>query len=186
VKVNVARKRRVRSTQPSSPSETADHIVIPAQAHRSKIAGDEEQVELPSARHIGFTLRESQLLIHYFDYIFPKQFPHYQDQPELGGRGWLLWLAMRNGPTYQSILSLAALHQCMLLGSDRQSVEAQLIEYHTRALRALREFLEKHSSDGNGCDSEEQLAEFMGSGLFLTSFEVGNTLAYVPTKSWAG
>ncbi|KAI1871235.1 uncharacterized protein JN550_004680 [Neoarthrinium moseri] len=168
VRFNVSRKRHARGTASASPPDTVAHDHTPA--HRSRVDGEQEQVELPSLPHTGFTLRESQLLIHYLDYIFPKQFPYYQDQPELGGRGWLLWLAMRNGPMYQSILSLAALHQFMLLGSDKQNAELQLIEYHTGALRALREFLGNYASDGH--DSKEQLAEFIGSGLFLISFEV--------------
>lgn len=85
--------------------------------------------------------REAQLLVHYMDYIFPLQFPYYEDNPEIGGRGWLFWLSLNNGPLHQAIMTLSALHQYTKFSYSTGNSEQELIEYHTKALQGLRQAL---------------------------------------------
>ncbi|KAH6980882.1 fungal-specific transcription factor domain-containing protein [Ilyonectria sp. MPI-CAGE-AT-0026] len=130
---------------------------------------------------VGMPYRESHLLIHYLDYIFPLQFPYYVDNPELGGRGWLFWLLMRNGPLNQAILTLSALHHHARFSNKTGTTERELIEYHTRALQGLRETLLQYQVDGFAA-SNERLIDFLGCGSTLLSFEVfrGGTASWQP------
>ncbi|KIX07454.1 uncharacterized protein Z518_02107 [Rhinocladiella mackenziei CBS 650.93] len=59
--------------------------------------------------------RDAELLMHYVDHVFPRQFRfHTQDINRWGGRGWLLWLLTKTGHLCHAALSLSALHQCIL------------------------------------------------------------------------
>ncbi|KAF4968611.1 hypothetical protein FSARC_4035 [Fusarium sarcochroum] len=115
--------------------------------------------------------RETALLMHYLDYIFPLQYPYYHDNPKIGGRGWLLWLLTKNTPLHQAMLTLAALHQQVTFAAGSEQVETELIEYHTKALGGLRQalcvgqdiYLPEHS---------DKLINIVACGAFLISFEL--------------
>ncbi|KAK2599170.1 hypothetical protein QQS21_005360 [Conoideocrella luteorostrata] len=115
--------------------------------------------------------REAQLLVHYLDYIFPLQYPYYQDQPALGGRGWLFWLLMKRGPLHQAVLTLSALHQHTQDANTSVDRESELIEYHTNALQRLRQVLRDCDMD-RFAESREQMVEFLACGCALISFEL--------------
>jgi hypothetical protein len=53
---------------------------------------------------------ETDLLMHYLDFVFPLQFPFYKHSAIKGGRGWLLSLLMQLEPLYHAALSLSAYH----------------------------------------------------------------------------
>ncbi|KAH6603544.1 hypothetical protein Trco_008319 [Trichoderma cornu-damae] len=123
--------------------------------------------------------REAELIMLYLDYIFPIQYPYYTDNPELGGRGWLFWLLMNNRPLRQASLTLAALYQRTKFARGTEYMEAELIEYHTTALSAMRHALSANEDDlalGYG----EKLITFISSGCCLISFEVlqGGSLSW--------
>jgi hypothetical protein len=54
--------------------------------------------------------KESRLLMHYLDYVFPLQFPFYRHSATNGGRGWLLSLLMQLEPLYHAALSVSSYH----------------------------------------------------------------------------
>ena len=156
-------RRRRREQKGLSGARSADTQRTPAA----------DSVTTPkSSEDIPF--REAQLLVHYLDYIFPLQYPYYEDNPDLGGRGWLFWLLMKNGPLHQAILTLSALHQYTKFSyntGNTQVTEKELIEYHTKALQGLRQALHEHEANGFA-DSRDQLIEFLACGSALISFEV--------------
>ncbi|KAK0774164.1 hypothetical protein LTR75_016941 [Friedmanniomyces endolithicus] len=54
---------------------------------------------------------QATLLMHYFDVVFPSQFPFYNPSSSEDGRGWLLLLILRTKPLYHAALSMAAYHE---------------------------------------------------------------------------
>lgn len=126
----------------------------------------------------GLEFREAQLLMNYLDYIFPLQYPYYQDAPSLGGRGWLLWLLMKKGPHYQAVLTLSALHLHTQFPQASQNRESELIEYHTNALQRLRHVL-ADSDVERFIENREQIVEFLACGASLISFEVVHNTSLV-------
>lgn len=149
------RKKNKGTTQPVEPTEAAEPVPTPPSVTAP--------TEMP--------FREAQLLVHYLDYIFPLQYPYYEDNPDLGGRGWLFWLLMKNGPLHQAILTLSALHQYTKFSYKTGNTERELLEYHTKALQGLREALHQYEMDGFA-NNQAQLVEFLACGCALTSFEV--------------
>lgn len=115
--------------------------------------------------------REAELIMLYLDYIFFIQYPYYTDKAELGGRGWLFWLLMNNRPLRQASLTLAALYQRTKFARGTEYMEAELIEYHTTALSAMRHALSGNEGD-LALDVGERLITFISSGCCLISFEV--------------
>lgn len=166
VKENFRRNKRLRRGFPKSSMKGKE--ISPA------IPRQQPSPDLPSSAL--YTTRslsppESQLLVHYLDYIFPLQYPYYVDKPELGGRGWLPWLLLRSGPLHQAILTLSTLHRYTKIFSQTGEMERELIRYHTKALQDLRETICHYNFDGPSTD-KEPLVEFMACGLNLMSFEV--------------
>lgn len=115
--------------------------------------------------------REAELIMLYLDYIFYIQYPYYTDNAECGGRGWLFWLLLSNRPLRQASLTLAALYQRTKFARGTEFMEAELIEYHTTALSAMRHALSEQESD-LALDAGEKLVNFISSGCCLISFEV--------------
>ncbi|KAM0513452.1 hypothetical protein ACHAPE_007916 [Trichoderma viride] len=123
--------------------------------------------------------REAELIMLYLDYIFPIQYPYYTDNPELGGRGWLFWLLLNNRPLRQASMTLAALYQRTKFARGTEYMEAELIEYHTTALSAMRHALS--ANEGNlALDEGGRLITFISSGCCLISFEIlqGGSLSW--------
>jgi hypothetical protein len=151
------------------------HVIAKRKSNAARGAREAREVrETPQtsrAPESNMSFRESHLLVHYLDYIFPLQFPYYVDKPQFGGRGWLFWLLMRNGPLNQAILTLSALHHHTTFALQADCTERELIEYHTRALQGLRQALCQHEADGYPAD-KEQLLEFLACGSSLISLEV--------------
>lgn len=167
VKENFRRNKRkqARTTQPSAIGTQSEHHAPSRQATETT-----KQITPTSTQPSrDMTFRESHLLMHYFDYIFPLQFPYYEDRAESGGRGWLFWLLMRSRPLNQAILTLSALHHHTTFAPSARDTENELIEYHTRALQGLRQALGQDGVDGS---DEEHQVEFMACGTALISFEV--------------
>lgn len=174
VNQNFRRRKRERKTlysdNTTSPTSTTS---TPAASQNSRV-----RVNQPSET----PYREAQLLVHYMDYIFPLQFPYYEDNPEIGGRGWLFWLSLNNGPLHQAIMTLSALHQYTKFSYSAGNSERELIEYHTKALQGLRQALNQYEKD-RFIDDDKQLIEFLACGCTLISFEVSHyQVMHTPTK----
>ncbi|KZF25158.1 hypothetical protein L228DRAFT_265632 [Xylona heveae TC161] len=175
-----SRRRAARTNESSNDQETHRDGSFPTNSdatEASKACSDSAAVS-PAQQ---LTFQESQLLIHYLDYIFPLQFPYYVDNPEVGGRGWLFWFLMKSDPLHQAILTLSALHRYTRFARRAGDTEQELIEYHTKALQGLRQALCQHEI-GDLATSSEQLIEFLACGSALISFEVfqGGTMNWQP------
>ena len=133
-----------------------------------------DQQDHVSADRNVFDYRNAELLMHYFDYVFPLQFRFYTQGLEQGGRGWLLWLLMKAGPLYHAALSLAALHQYTLRYHDQTAKYAELNDYHSKALKDLQLFLQENQG-ANGLRETSKQIEVLACGVSLISFEVRNT-----------
>lgn len=178
VKISVANAKRSRRNSESRSTPT-DHAEVGANV--AACAPPDPRGTIPSNSPSPLTLHESQLLMYYFDHIFRLQLPYDQDQPDVGGRAWLFWIALRRGPVYRALLTLAALHKSLRMDRSRRSPELDAFEYHSRALMTLRESLEDRMNENfHICD--EQLMDCIGSGLMLISFEVGSLGVYRPKK----
>lgn len=117
--------------------------------------------------------REAELTMYYMDCIFPILFPYCRWEHMNGGRGWLLWLLTQTVPLRQAALSLAALHQQASSALGGRHDETELLEYHTSALRGLRQALH-HTSDTHLTNDADQLIHLMACGCSLISFEVSH------------
>jgi hypothetical protein len=78
---------------------------------------------------------------------------------------------MNNRPLRQASLTLAALYQRTKFARGTEYMEAELIEYHTTALSAMRHALSGNEGD-LALDVGERLITFISSGCCLISFEV--------------
>lgn len=74
---------------------------------RSTSGLDQEETSEPP---LALREKESGLLMHYLDYVFPLQFPFYKHSAVKGGRGWLLSLLMQLEPLYHAALSISSYH----------------------------------------------------------------------------
>ncbi|KAL7818037.1 fungal-specific transcription factor domain-containing protein [Trichoderma aethiopicum] len=138
--------------------------------HNTAVTGPGKTLWGPSSTD-EMRYREAELIMLYLDYIFYIQYPYYTDNAELGGRGWLFWLLLNNRPLRQASLTLAALYQRTKFARGTEFMEAELIEYHTTALSAMRHALSGHEGD-LALDVGENLITFISSGCCLISFEV--------------
>ncbi|KAL7946737.1 fungal-specific transcription factor domain-containing protein [Trichoderma barbatum] len=143
---------------------------ISAKQQEDAVTGP-EQALWASCPSQEMRFREAELIMLYLDYIFYIQYPYYTDKAELGGRGWLFWLLMNNRPLRQASLTLAALYQRTKFARGTEYMEAELIEYHTTALSAMRHALSGNEGD-LALDVGERLITFISSGCCLISFEV--------------
>jgi hypothetical protein len=125
---------------------------------------------VPLGRNV-FEYRDAELLMHYFDYVFPLQFRFQAQDLDKGGRGWLLWLLVKTGPLYQAALSLAALHQYTLRYRDQSEKYVELHNYHSKALRDLQLFLQENQATNSSSETTRQM-EVLACGVSLISFEV--------------
>ncbi|PTB81655.1 hypothetical protein M440DRAFT_1418301 [Trichoderma longibrachiatum ATCC 18648] len=137
--------------------------------HNTAVSGPGETLWGPSPTE-EMRYREAELIMLYLDYIFYIQYPYYTDNAELGGRGWLFWLLLNNRPLRQASLTLAALYQRTKFARGTEFMEAELIEYHTTALSAMRHALSGHEGD-LALDVGKNLITFISSGCCLISFE---------------
>lgn len=115
--------------------------------------------------------RKSELLMHYFDHTFRRQFRFHNPNPNAGGRGWLLWLLSRTGPLYHAALSLSALHQYGMLGQNDGAKYTELVGYHAKALEDLQLFVQRIRESHKVDDLGQQIA-ILSCGVMLISFEV--------------
>ncbi|GAM89945.1 hypothetical protein ANO11243_079850 [Dothideomycetidae sp. 11243] len=107
---------------------------------------------------------EPILLGYYFDTVFDQCFPFYKLSSPTQSRTWLLSLISDQNPAYYSTLALAATYQSIVCPNDaipnytRKSALSDAQQYHTTALRALRDQLDLFvtgkrlaSADPDGC-----------------------------------
>lgn len=113
--------------------------------------------------------REANLVMHYFDHVFPLQYSNLSSEPKRS-RGWLLWLLMKNKPLHQAVLSLAALHQSVLTTFPVSGDAGELMKTHALALEGLHQFL--GDSICRGPLTKQQVVELLACGTSLISFEV--------------
>ncbi|KAL7917898.1 fungal-specific transcription factor domain-containing protein [Trichoderma austrokoningii] len=150
----------------------------PQQPDADAVAGP-EQALWASCPSQEMRYREAELIMLYLDYIFPIQYPYYTDRAELGGRGWLFWLLLNNRPLRQASMTLAALYQRTKFARGTDGPDAELIEYHTTALSAMRHDLS--ANEGSlALDEGGRLISFISSGCCLISFEIlqGGSLSW--------
>lgn len=82
--------------------------VLPYRSSNSRSAADHEEASLP---WVTDPQLEYILLMYYFDFVCPLQYPFYKPRQVDGGRGWILALLMRTKPMYNAALCIAAYHQ---------------------------------------------------------------------------
>lgn len=171
VKKAVKQNARLLSKGPIRPVGIDPQLrTISAKQQQDAVTGP-EQALWASCPSQEMRFREAELIMLYLDYIFFIQYPYYTDKAELGGRGWLFWLLMNNRPLRQASLTLAALYQRTKFARGTEYMEAELIEYHTTALSAMRHALSGNEGD-LALDVGERLITFISSGCCLISFEV--------------
>ncbi|KKP01621.1 hypothetical protein THAR02_06258 [Trichoderma harzianum] len=171
VKKAVKQNARLLSKGPIRPVGIDPQLrTISAKQQQDAVTGP-EQALWASCPSQEMRFREAELIMLYLDYIFCIQYPYYTDKAELGGRGWLFWLLMNNRPLRQASLTLAALYQRTKFARGTEYMEAELIEYHTTALSAMRHALSGNEGD-LALDVGERLITFISSGCCLISFEV--------------
>jgi len=160
-----------QSEQPYN-SEPSGELQLGPPRHGSSSSVSSLQVRnfVPLGRNV-FEYRDAELLMHYFDYVFPLQFRFQTQDLEKGGRGWLLWLLVKTGPLYQAALSLAALHQYTLRYRDQSEKYVELHNYHSKALRDLQLFLQENHATNSASETTRQM-EVLACGVSLISFEV--------------
>lgn len=107
--------------------------------------------------------------MYYLDHVFPMQYPYHSARTK--SRGWLLWLLSKNGPLYRASLSLAALHQRLVVSAGEEGEEDAPFEYHNSTLRELQDFIGAATTDGLP-SGDELCAEVVACGAALVSFEV--------------
>ncbi|KAK5053347.1 hypothetical protein LTR84_002321 [Exophiala bonariae] len=152
-----------------SNSELSSSLPLTAPPTSSSIA-PQAQNSVPLGRNV-FEYRDAELLMHYFDYVFPLQFRFLAQDLDKGGRGWLLWLLVKTGPLYQAALSLAALHQYTLRYRDQSEKYVELHSYHSKALRDLQLFLQENQATNTIGETTRQM-EVLACGVSLISFEL--------------
>ncbi|KIX05433.1 uncharacterized protein Z518_06305 [Rhinocladiella mackenziei CBS 650.93] len=166
---------RQRPNLPGAPASTPDIItqLTPLSDTPTSLArfpNEQAQTsELVGRRVTNY--RDAELVMHYFDHVFPLQFRFHTQDLNGGGRGWLLWLLVKSGPLYHATLSLSALHQFTLRFHNQGDKYAELKEYHTTALRDLQLFLQ-HTQESGGLDERSRQIEVLACGVSLISFEL--------------
>ncbi|RVX70936.1 hypothetical protein B0A52_06093 [Exophiala mesophila] len=120
----------------------------------------------------GLDYQDAELLMHYFDHVFPLQFRFYQRAGRAVNRGWLLWLLVRTGPLYHAALSLSALHQFTLRYHGQSDKLDELNEYHSKAIRDLQSFLRANQDNNAASDHRSRSIEVLACGVSLISFEL--------------
>ncbi|KAL4931132.1 Zn(II)2Cys6 transcription factor [Aspergillus undulatus] len=101
---------------------------------------------------------ESILLMHFFDEVFPLQYPVYKPDALMAGRGWLLHLLLRTKPLYHAALALSAYHrmvvgfarispQCRAFATVRQEEQLEIcLKEVRRTIRDMNQFVQKKQS----------------------------------------
>lgn len=149
--------------------DPAAESTSPAAASSLQRQGPPDNNTTPSAKSLDY--QDAELLMHYFDHVFPLQFRFYQRGGRAVNRGWLLWLLVRTGPLYHAALSLSALHQFTLRYHGQSNKLVELNEYHSKAIRDLQSFL-RSNQDSAASDHRSRSIEVLACGVSLISFEV--------------
>ncbi|EHK21429.1 uncharacterized protein TRIVIDRAFT_152535 [Trichoderma virens Gv29-8] len=171
VKKAVKQSSRLANKGPIRPVGTDPQLRTISAKQQPDVVTGPEQALWASCPSQEMRFREAELIMLYLDYIFFIQYPYYVDKAEGGGRGWLFWLLLNNRPLRQASLTLAALYQRTKFAGGTEYMEAELIEYHTTALSAMRHALSGNEGD-LALDVGERLITFISSGCCLISFEV--------------
>ncbi|EXJ77214.1 hypothetical protein A1O3_10372 [Capronia epimyces CBS 606.96] len=161
-----ARSRATESLQGPTGLKTQAHAQSPTKRVPLTWNPLEQSMASPGASLLSS--RDAELLMHYFDHVFPLQFRFH---PRDLNRGWLLWLLIRTGPLYHAALSLSALHQFTLRFHGEGDKFEELTLYHTNALRDLQLFLQQTQQGGGFNDRSGQI-EILACGVSLISFEL--------------
>ena len=129
--------------------------------------------------------RETNLLMHYLDIVFPLQFRFYSPLVSEGGRGWLLSILLRTKPLFHAALSLSAYHQSSTLPGASEthgnsSTLADLDRHYSLTIVELRRHI-----DGLGLEiglgSMATRVEILACMIQLVSFEVGHITSLTRT-----
>lgn len=121
--------------------------------------------------------RETSLLMHYLDDVFPLQFP-FHETAHLGKREWLLTILSSTKAVYYATLSLSLLHKEACL--DTSEMERGLIwrnektRYFILALRESQHLLQRLQT-GSSKDGLKALVNALANTVQLISFEVNET-----------
>lgn len=160
------------SATPDRRAETPYHS-LPSSAHGEHSHSHSPLSHRTAASAAAFSRAlpydESELLMYYLDHVFPMQYPYHSARTK--SRGWLLWLLSKNGPLYRASLSLAALHQRLVVSAGEEGEEDAPFEYHNSTLRELQDFIGAATTDGLP-SGDELCAEVVACGAALVSFEV--------------
>jgi C6 transcription factor Pro1 len=135
----------------------------------------------------GLNERESCILMHYLDFVFPLQFPFYRPHPTEGGRGWLLSLILGIPAFFYTVLSLSEYHiQASTTYDPVSPRDLNILEdierHYTLALRGLRHHIEDSESTRKTNDKTIQIGS-LGCIIQLISFEVSSYYMGLARKS---
>jgi hypothetical protein len=136
-------------------------------------------------RTVDFLKYDDQpnLLMYYFDVVFPSQFPVYNPTSSEGGRGWLLHIILRTKPLYHAALSMAAYHQrlqrreVVVSRTYETCAAATLQTHHYLAVNELRNHLDSFRQEERA-QSLEGNTEVLGCIVFLILLEVSLSCLY--------
>ena len=122
--------------------------------------------------------RESCMLMHYLDFVFPLQFPYYRPRPAEGGRGWLLSLILGTSAFFHAVLSLSQYHIQASATYDTvtpcsPNILEEIERHHTLALTRLRCHIEDSENARKTNDMTIQIGS-LGCMIQLVSFEVSS------------
>ena len=123
----------------------------------------------------GSNDKESRLLMHYLDIVFPLLFRFYNPLVSEGGRGWLLTILLRTKPLFHAALSLSAYHQKKLHAVDtNENISDTLLDlegHHILTLVELRHHIDSLKTS-RGTMTRKTQVEVLACMIHLISFEV--------------
>lgn len=120
--------------------------------------------------------REPGLIMHFFDHVFPLQYPGYRPIIEEGGRGWYLSLIFSNRILYHAVLCLGAYHRettMLLMGTTSQKHNAQDLEIHNSlSFKVLQQQLQDDTKSMGLKDRIGMLAGIIQMMFFQVSIDM--------------
>lgn len=178
VKKKQAEARYGSRADTQTASETQAHAQfvsgakIPSRSYDNQVIQPHDAVyDSQALTNNSWNMQEANLLMYYFDQVFPWQFPYHHVHLSLGKRGWLFLLFVKGGPLYQASLSLSSLHQSALLGTGQElSQKQRAFDRHSKVLRDMCTIMSEQGDEL--IQDHTQLAELLACSVMLMSFEV--------------
>jgi hypothetical protein len=140
VRLNTRRRKKLRAETPGSHSSSLTRFQLPSWPDNPirEQQDDPSNVPLvlnPSDPETGPARQEREpgLIMHFFDHVFPLQYPGYRPLAEEGGRGWYLSLMLSDRTLYHAVLCLSAYHREMTMrqkNANYHDIDLRDLEMH--------------------------------------------------------